>query len=49
MITNKIDTVILDETLGLSKTLAYFVVINEYGASEEERIKVAKDICVPLL
>jgi inositol hexakisphosphate/diphosphoinositol-pentakisphosphate kinase len=33
----------------LSKTLTYFVVINEYGITDIERIQVGKDICLPLL
>jgi len=32
-----------------SKLLAHFVVPNEYGINDEERVQVAVDICLPLL
>jgi hypothetical protein len=33
----------------LARLLAHFVVFNEYGITDEERVEVATDICLPLM
>lgn len=48
LIFNLVDQSIKDELFQTAETLAYFVVINEYGITDKERIKVAQDICLPL-
>jgi hypothetical protein len=39
----------VDELYDLAKLLAYFVVPNEYGMNDKEKLKTANDIVSPLL
>ena len=49
LIFDLVDPEVKDDIHQLAKMLAYFVVINEYGLTDDERIQVGKDICLPLL
>jgi inositol hexakisphosphate/diphosphoinositol-pentakisphosphate kinase len=49
LIFKKIDQDMLDRLHDKARTLAHFVVINEYGIKDEERLRIAQDICLPLI
>lgn len=49
LIFKQIDVEVKENLYWLAKLLAYFVVFNEYGITDDERIKVGTEICLPLL
>ncbi len=46
---DQISIVVLENLEKTAKLLAQFVVIHEYGICDSEKLKIALDICIPLL